>query len=82
MKKLKLNSLKVQSFITELSPADANTIQGGVRTDNPGCDNGRSFEGMCNTAVGVCVNTRHDLCTQNVGCPSFGIVCTYDCTPA
>jgi len=78
-KNLKLSTLKVQSFVTQLNDTEARTIQGGDRTDNPGCFHGKSFQGACNTAVGACVNTHHELCTQNIGCPSFGIACTLDC---
>ena len=50
MKKLKLNDLKVQSFITELEKDAANTVQGGNITNNPNC----TFNGACNTRANFC----------------------------
>jgi len=34
MKKLKLDELKVQSFVTDLGDDKQNTIKGGLETDN------------------------------------------------
>ena len=74
-KKIKLNTLKVKSFVTKINSADALTIQGGDRTDNQGCFQGNSNNPACLTFVQGCLNTANQFCTQNVGCPTFGIVC-------
>jgi hypothetical protein len=36
-KKLKINDLKVQSFVTEMKNENFNTIVGGARSNNPHC---------------------------------------------
>jgi len=59
MKKLKLNDLKVQSFITKLEESDALTVQGGIRTNGPQC-----------TANGACLNTHANFCQHTCGYPA------------
>lgn len=51
-KNLKLNELKVQSFVTELKSFESKTIQGGGQSDNP----------ACNSEVAACINTQAYLC--------------------
>jgi hypothetical protein len=59
-KKLKINDLKVQSFITELGKDDSKTVQGGIITNNPNC-----------TFNGACANTRANFCNYTCGYPAL-----------
>lgn len=40
--KLKIDQLKVSSFVTNFSEAKTETVKGGFYTDYPKCPNGRS----------------------------------------
>lgn len=51
-KNLKLNDLKVQSFVTELASPESKTLQGG----------NQSMNGPCNSEVAACVNTQAYFC--------------------
>lgn len=68
MKKLKIENLKVHSFVTALSEEDARKLHGGVDTDNtPKCT------GDCTT---WCTSTYEcptaDPCNMTDFCSSFG----------
>jgi len=77
MKKLKLNNLKVQSFVTELSNTDAKTVQGGGNTDNPQC---LSEVPACQfTGTPACAATVVPNCSLGIACTV--IDCTVRCTP-
>jgi hypothetical protein len=51
-KKLKLNDIKVKSFVTEMDKAETRTIQGGDQSLTP----------ACNTEVAACINTNAYFC--------------------
>jgi hypothetical protein len=51
-KKLKLNDLKVQSFVTALDSTEKATIAGGDNSNNP----------ACNTLVDACQRTAAEVC--------------------
>lgn len=56
-KKLKLNDLKVQSFVTSLSNTEKATVAGGQNSVNP----------ACNTEVNACQQTIAQLCIGSCG---------------
>lgn len=50
-KTLKLNDLKVQSFVTSLDEDQLNTLKGGEATNNPACG---TFAIACRTVAHNC----------------------------
>jgi hypothetical protein len=59
-KKMKLENLKIQSFVTSLSKEETVTIQGGDNSFNPVCLSG--VPACVNTAVPICRNLHSDAC--------------------
>ena len=57
-KKLKLNELKVQSFVTSIEKREIETVKGGT---------GNSNNPVCNTAVAACQNTIAAVCPETTG---------------
>jgi len=67
-KKLKINDLKVQSFVTAIDKAEGKTIAGGDNTNNP----------VCRTEVPACTRTvAAPHCNDTILDCSIGIACTY-----
>ena len=78
MKKLKIQELKVQSFVTSLSKESENTLKGGDcpgNSDNLNCNSAAACE---NTAAAVCWGTCgnwlnpvavHSTCAVFIQCP-------------
>ena len=67
MKKLKLESLKVQSFVTGLNKEQIQTIKGGDNTANA----------VCATAVEACQMTIAEVCPKVCTCGTSGDkICT------
>ena len=56
-KKLNLEDLKIQSFVTSLNQEDANTVKGGVPTAAEACNN-----------TALC--SDHQLCSVVDACPT------------
>jgi len=66
-KKLKINDLKVQSFVTAIDKAEGQTLAGGENTNNP----------PCLTIVPACANTvAAPQCNNSLLDCSVGIGCT------
>ena len=67
MKKIKLDNLKVTSFVTTITPAKSKTIKGGGLTDDlPVCNPNESTE--CTVTEGHTCNSSGDTnCTSNAG---------------
>jgi len=58
MKKLRLNDLKVKSFVTELKSNEAKTVQGG---------SGNSLNPVCMSQVPAC---QTQACSVVAACPT------------
>lgn len=56
MKKIKLNDLKVNSFVTSLDKADAKTLKGGKDGSY------RPYTDTCNTPTEHCRTMMHPIC--------------------
>lgn len=67
MKKIKLDNLKVTSFVTTINPAKSKTIKGGDQTvDLPVCNPNESTE--CTDTQGItCTSTGDTDCTSTAG---------------
>jgi|GEM_PF-4139713 len=80
-KKLSLDDLKVQSFVTTLNAAEARQVVGGTAGLTSCCSQGPT---SCNTVHTGCCDTQDATCFTGVGDPDpscqTGEYCTALCT--
>jgi len=73
-KKIKLNSIKVTSFVTEIeNENNKETVKGGRIRSNPTCQSGV----FCDTQdFELCNFTCNAFCVSRGRCDTFGAFCT------